>query len=116
MSRVTDAVPRVADPGGRCDPAAGSRLAQNSVRRVHRSLIQNNRSSEDARSMSYPDETMRLARGLAEEVVRPASELLQADTDLAYVQTCYTIPAIEMLSEAEALGLLATTGDQHRRG
>jgi hypothetical protein len=29
--------------------------------------------------MSYPDETMRLARDLAEEVVRLARELLQAD-------------------------------------
>jgi len=62
--------------------------------------------------MSYSDETMRLARDLAEEVVRLARELLQADADLAYVQTVYTIAAIEILSEAEALGLLAAGGDQ----
>jgi len=36
--------------------------------------------------MSYPDETMRLARGLAED--------------------------IEMLGEAEALGVLGASGDQ----
>jgi hypothetical protein len=52
--------------------------------------------------MSYPDETMRLARDLAEGVVRLARELLQAGADLAYVQTVYTTAAIEMLSEAEA--------------
>jgi hypothetical protein len=62
--------------------------------------------------MSYPDETMRLARGLTEEVVGLASELLQAGADLAYVQTVYTIAAIEILSEAEALGVLAASGDQ----
>jgi hypothetical protein len=62
--------------------------------------------------MSYPDETIRLARGLTEEVVRLASELLQAGADLAYVQTVHTIPAIEILSEAEALGVLAASGDQ----
>jgi len=39
--------------------------------------------------MSYPDETMRLARGLAEEVVRLARELLQAGTDLPHVRTDY---------------------------
>jgi hypothetical protein len=62
--------------------------------------------------MGYPDETMWLARDLTEEVVRLASELLQAGADLAYVQTVYTIAAIEILSEAEALGVLAASGDQ----
>ena len=62
--------------------------------------------------MSYPDETMRLARDLAEEVVRFASELLQAGAELAHVHTDYTIAAVEMLGEAEALGVLAASGDQ----
>jgi hypothetical protein len=62
--------------------------------------------------MSYPDKTMRLARDLTEEVVRLGRELLQAGADLAYVQTTYTIAGIEMLSEAEALGVLAASGDQ----
>ncbi len=62
--------------------------------------------------MSCPDQTMRLARDLAEEVVRLARELLQAGAGLAYVQTDYTIAAIEMLSEAEALGVLAASGEQ----
>lgn len=62
--------------------------------------------------MSYPDEHMRLARGLAEEVVRLATEMLQAGADLARVQTHYVIVAIEILSEAEALGVLAASGDQ----
>jgi hypothetical protein len=62
--------------------------------------------------MSYPDETMRLARGLAEEVVRLARELLQAGAELAYVQAVYTVAAIEMLGEAEALVVLAASGDQ----
>jgi len=65
--------------------------------------------------MSYPDETMRLARGLTKEVVRLASELLQAGADLAHVQTHYTIAAIEILSEAEAFGVLAASGDQDAR-
>jgi hypothetical protein len=62
--------------------------------------------------MSYPDETMRLARDLAEGVVRLARELLQAGADLAYIQTIYTTAAIEILGEAEALGVLAASGDQ----
>ncbi len=62
--------------------------------------------------MSYPDETMRLARDVAEEVVRLARELLQAGAELAYVQTVYTIAAIETLGEAEALGVLTASGDQ----
>ncbi len=62
--------------------------------------------------MSYPDETMRLARDLTEEVVRLARELLQAGADLAYVQIVYTIAAIEILSEAEALGVLTASGHQ----
>lgn len=65
--------------------------------------------------MSYPDETMQLARGLTEEVVRLASELLQAGADLARVQTHYTIAAIEILRDAEALGILAASGDQDAR-
>jgi hypothetical protein len=65
--------------------------------------------------MGYPDETMRLARGLAEEVVRLASESLQAGADLARVQSHYTVAAIEMLSEAEALGVLAAGGNQDAR-
>ena len=63
--------------------------------------------------MSYPDETMRLTRDLTEEVVRLARELLQAGADLAYVQTAYTVVAIELLSEAEALGVLAAGGNQN---
>jgi hypothetical protein len=35
--------------------------------------------------------------------VRLARELLQTGADLAYVQTVYTIAAIEILSEAETL-------------
>jgi hypothetical protein len=62
--------------------------------------------------MSYPDETMRLARDLAEGVVRLARELLQAGAELAYVQAVYTTAAIEILGEAEALGVLAASGDQ----
>lgn len=62
--------------------------------------------------MSSPDETMRLARDLTEEVVRLARELLHAVADLEYVQTVYTIAAIEILSDAEALGVLAASGDQ----
>jgi hypothetical protein len=65
--------------------------------------------------MSYPDETMRLARGLAEETVRLARELLGAGTDLTHVQADYAIAAIEMLSEAEAHGVLAASGDQDAR-
>jgi hypothetical protein len=52
------------------------------------------------------------ARSLTEEVVRLARELLQAGTGLAYVQTVYTMPVIELLSEAEALGILAGSGDR----
>jgi hypothetical protein len=66
--------------------------------------------------MSYPDETMRLARDLAEEVVRLARELLQAGAELGHVQTVYTTAAIEMLGEAEALGVLAASGDQGAGG
>jgi hypothetical protein len=62
--------------------------------------------------MSYPDETMRLARDLAEGVVRLARELLEAGAELAYVQAVYTAAAIEILGEAEALGVLAASGDQ----
>ncbi len=62
--------------------------------------------------MGYPDETMRLARDLTEEVVRLARELMQAGAGLAYVQSVYTTAALEMLSEAEALGVLAAAGDQ----
>lgn len=65
--------------------------------------------------MGYPDEQMRLTRGLVEEVVRLAAETLQAGADLAHVQTHYVIAAIEILSEAEALGVLAASGDQDAR-
>jgi hypothetical protein len=46
-------------------------------------------------------------------VVRLARELLQTGADLAYAQTVYTIVAIELLSEAEVVGLLAASGDQN---
>ena len=39
--------------------------------------------------------------------------MLQAGADLTYVQTVYTIAAIEILSEAETLGVLAASGDQN---
>jgi hypothetical protein len=65
--------------------------------------------------MGSPDEAMRLARDLTEEVVRLASELLPEGAELAHVQTDYTIAAIEMLGEAEALGVLAASGNQHAR-
>jgi hypothetical protein len=36
-------------------------------------------------------------------------------TDLTHAQTAYAIAAIEMLSEVEALGVLAASGDQDAR-
>jgi hypothetical protein len=47
--------------------------------------------------------------------VRLARELLQAGAELAYVQAVYTTAAIEMLGDAEALGVLAASGDQDAR-
>ncbi len=62
--------------------------------------------------MSSPEHTIQLARSLAEEVVGIAGELLLSDADVDYVQRRYTMPVIELLSEAEALGILAGSGDQ----
>jgi hypothetical protein len=62
--------------------------------------------------MSNLEQTIRLARILTEEVVGIAGELLLADTDIEHVQSHYTIPAIEFLSEAEALAILAGSGDR----
>ena len=53
-----------------------------------------------------------LARSPAEEVVGIAGELLLSDADVDYVQRRYTMPAIELLGEAEALGILAGSGDR----
>jgi hypothetical protein len=41
-----------------------------------------------------------------------AGELLLSDADVEHVQSRYTMPAIELLSEAEALGILAGSGDR----
>jgi hypothetical protein len=54
---------------------------------------------------------MRLCDSPETSPKRLARELLQTGTGLAYVQTVYTIAAIEILSEAEALGVLAASGD-----
>lgn len=62
--------------------------------------------------MSNPEQAMQLARRLAEEVVGVAGELLLSDADVDYVQRRYTMPAIALLSEAEALGILAGSGDR----
>ncbi|HSZ12640.1 MAG TPA: hypothetical protein VK790_01225 [Solirubrobacteraceae bacterium] len=63
--------------------------------------------------MSNPEQMMQLARDLAEEVVGVAGELLLSDADVEHVQRRYTMPVIELLSEAEALGILAGTGDRY---
>jgi len=62
--------------------------------------------------MSNPEEAVRLVRRLAEEVVGLAGELLLADAAVQRVQSRYAIAAIELLSEAETLGILATSGDR----
>jgi hypothetical protein len=62
--------------------------------------------------MSNPEQTMQLARSLAEEVVGMAGEMLLSDADIEHVQRRYTMPAIELLGEAEALGILAGSSDR----
>ena len=62
--------------------------------------------------MSNSEQAIQLARSLAEEVVGLAGGLLLSDADVEYVKSRYTMPAIELLSEAEALGILAGSGDQ----
>ena len=62
--------------------------------------------------MSAPEEAIQLARGRAETIVGLAAEMLLTGTDLSHVQAHYVIPAIELLSEAEAVGVLAAGGDR----
>ncbi|HEV2922787.1 MAG TPA: hypothetical protein VGW98_02045 [Solirubrobacteraceae bacterium] len=62
--------------------------------------------------MSNPEQTIQLARSLAEEVVGIAGELLLYDADIQHVQRRYTMPVIELLGEAEAVGILAGGGDR----
>jgi hypothetical protein len=60
--------------------------------------------------MDDVEELVRLARGLAEEVVGVASELLSAGTDIEHVQGRYVAVAVELLADAEARSLLAAGG------
>jgi hypothetical protein len=62
--------------------------------------------------MSTPEQTIQLARSLAEEVVGIAGELLLSDADIQHVQGRYTMPVIELLGEGEALAILAGSGDR----
>jgi hypothetical protein len=75
-------------------------------------MIKNDHSSEDACSMSNSEQAIQRARSLAEEIVGLAGELLLSDADIEQVQSRYTMPAIELLGEAEALGILAGSGDR----
>jgi hypothetical protein len=75
-------------------------------------MSKSNRSPEDAHPVSNPERTIQLARSLAEEVMGVAGELLLSDTDIEHVRRRYTMPVIELLGEAEALGILAASGDR----
>jgi imidazole glycerol phosphate synthase subunit HisF len=62
--------------------------------------------------MSNLEQLIWLARILAEEIVGIAGELLLTGTEIEHVQSDYTMPAIKLLSEAEALAILASSGDR----
>jgi hypothetical protein len=58
------------------------------------------------------DELIGLARNLAEEVVGAASELLSGGADIDRIHRRYVIGAIELLADAEAQAILATSDDE----
>jgi hypothetical protein len=58
------------------------------------------------------DELIGLARDLTDEVVAVASELLLTGADIERVHSDYVVVAVELLSDAEAHGVLAVNGDQ----
>ncbi len=62
--------------------------------------------------MDEVDELIGLARGLAEEVMGVASELLLAGTDIEHVQSRFVVVAVELLADAETQGILAAGGDR----
>jgi hypothetical protein len=61
--------------------------------------------------MSDAEQTIQLACSLAEEVMGLAGELLLSGAVIEHVRKRYTMPVLELLGEAEALGILASSGD-----
>lgn len=58
---------------------------------------------------------LELARRAANDVTALAGELLLLGADANRVHRGYAVAALELLSEAEAQGVLAATGDQGAR-
>lgn len=66
----------------------------------------------DVVSLGRPEHAIRLARGIAEETLNIAGRLILARNEVERISSCYAVPATELLSDAEALLILASRGDR----
>jgi predicted nucleic acid-binding protein len=63
-------------------------------------------------SLGRPEHAIRLARGIAEETLNIAGRLILDRKEPERQSSVYAVPTMELMSEAEALVILASQGDK----